>query len=164
MQAVVSSYTLTHAQNVMSTSHMRPHDVSGESCLTVNNTLVPYILFHIYIVSHIYSCIPSVTGTLMSYLLFFHMYVVSFFHSVTNTLVSYFASHICVASLSLFALEKRDVLSVSVPISFNQFQSIAISYSQLQFLLKSVPNTFNIASLHDTNVCSSLIFCNHTRN
>jgi hypothetical protein len=46
-------------------THIRPRDVSGESCLTVTNTLVPYILSLIYAVPRVYRL--SLTHSLLVY-------------------------------------------------------------------------------------------------
>jgi hypothetical protein len=43
----------------MGNGHMRPRDVSGESCLTFTNTLVPYILSLIYAVPRVYRLSPT---------------------------------------------------------------------------------------------------------
>jgi hypothetical protein len=43
----------------MGNGHIRPHEVSGESCLTVTNTLVPYILSLIYAVPRVYRLSPT---------------------------------------------------------------------------------------------------------
>jgi hypothetical protein len=59
MEAVVSSYTLTPAREIVGNGHTRLRDVSGESCLTVTNTLVPYILSLIYAVPCVYRLSPT---------------------------------------------------------------------------------------------------------
>jgi hypothetical protein len=43
----------------MCNGHIRPRDVSGESCLTVTNTLVPYILSLIYAVPRVHRLSPT---------------------------------------------------------------------------------------------------------
>jgi hypothetical protein len=43
----------------MTNGHIRPRDVSGESGLTVTNTLVPYILSLIYAVPRVYHLSPT---------------------------------------------------------------------------------------------------------
>jgi hypothetical protein len=73
MQAVVSSYTLTHAREIMGNGHIRPRDVSGESCLTVTNTLVPYILSLIYTLPRVYRLSPHTRAIYIGS----HVYVAS---------------------------------------------------------------------------------------
>jgi hypothetical protein len=43
----------------MGNGHILPRDVSGESCLTLTNTLVPYILSLIYAVPRVYRLSPT---------------------------------------------------------------------------------------------------------
>jgi hypothetical protein len=122
MYAVVSSYTLTQAREIMGNGHIHPRDVSGESCLTVTNTLVPYILSLIHTVPrvsrlstthscHIYrfSCIRCLVTTVC------HQ------HTRVVSCVSYLW---CLLS-TVYPQHTRVLLSVSGSNSSNQFQSVA---------------------------------------
>jgi hypothetical protein len=122
MQAVVSSYTLTHAREIMGNGHIRPHDVSGESCLTVTNTLVPYILSLIYAVPGVYRLSPTHSC---------HIYRFSCIRCLVTTVchqhtrVVLCVSYVWCLVSTVHRQHARVVLSVSVSNSSNQFQSVA---------------------------------------
>jgi heme/copper-type cytochrome/quinol oxidase subunit 2 len=146
--AVVSSYTLTHAREIMGSGHIRPRDVSGESCLTVTNTLVPYILSLIYAVPRVYRLSPTHSC---------HIYRFSCLRCLVTTVchqhtrvVSCVSYVWCLVS-TVYPKHTRAVLSVSGSNSSN-------SSNQLQLIATDTPNKFNIASPPDSNETSSLTF------
>jgi hypothetical protein len=122
MQAVGSSYTLTQAREIMGNDHIRPHDVSGESCLTVTDGLVPYILSRIYAVPRVYRLSPTHSC---------HIYRFSCIRCLVTTVchqhtrgVSCVSYVWCLVS-TVHPKHTRVVLSVSGSNSSNQFQSVA---------------------------------------
>jgi hypothetical protein len=131
----------------MGNSHIRSRDVSGESCLTVTNTLVPYIVSHICGASclrlspthlcHIYrfSCIRCLVTTVCDQ------------HTRVVSCVSYVW---CLVS-TVYLQHTRVVLSVSASKNSNRS-------NQLQLIATDTPKTFNIASPPDSNEASSLKF------
>jgi hypothetical protein len=135
----------------MGNGHTRPRDVSGESCLTFTNTLVPYILSLIYTGPRVHRLSPTHSC---------HIYRLSCIRCLVTTVchrhtrvVSCVSYVWCLVS-TVYPQHTRVVLSVSgstVPINSNQFQLIATD----------TPNTFNIASPPDSNEASSLTFCKH---
>ena len=117
----------------MDNGHTRPRDVSGDSCLTVSNTLVTYHVSHIYCAS----CPRCIPNTLVSYHVS-HIYIVPRVHGVSPT------HSFCIRC-----------------ISFQQLQSVPISSNQLQLIATDTPNTLYITSPHYSNEASSLTFCTH---
>jgi hypothetical protein len=122
MYAVVSTYTLTHAREIMGNSHIRRHDVSGESCLTVTNTLVPYILSPMHAVPRVYRLSPTHSC---------HIYRFSCIRCLVTTVchqhtrvVSCVSYVWCLVS-TVHPKHTRVVLSVSGSNCSNQSQSVA---------------------------------------
>jgi hypothetical protein len=153
MKSVVSSYTLTHAGEIMGNGHIRPRDVSGESCLTVTNTLVPCIFSLIYEVPRVFRLSPTDS---------FHIYRFQCIRCLVTTVchqrIRVVSCVSCVLRLvsTVYPQHSRVVLSVSGSNSSNQ--TVLINSNQLQLISTVTPDTFIIASPPDSNEASPLTF------
>jgi hypothetical protein len=135
----------------MGKGYKRPRDVSGESCRTVTNTLVPYILSLIYAVPRVYRLSPTQSC---------HIYRFSCIRCLVTTVchqhtrfVSCVSYVWCLVS-TVYPQHTRVLLSVSGSKSSNQFQSVATDCDQYT-------KSFNIASPPDSNGASLLKVCKH---
>jgi hypothetical protein len=125
--------------------------VSGESCLTVTNTLVPYILSLIYAVPRVYLLSPTHSCHIHRFSCI-RCLVTTVCHQHTRVVSC--DSYIWCLLSTVHPKHTRVVLSLSVSNSSNHS-------NQLQLIAPDTPNTFNIASPPDSNEASSLTFCKH---
>jgi hypothetical protein len=135
----------------MGNGHIRPRRVSGESCLTVTDTLVPYILSLIYAVPRVYRLSPTHSCHIHRFSCI-RCLVTTVRHQHTRV-VSCVSYVWCLVS----TVHPKHTLLYYV----YQVQTVPINSNQLQLIATVTPNTFNIASPPDSNEASSLTFCKH---
>jgi hypothetical protein len=148
MYEIVATYTLTLPTEIMGNGHRRPRDVSGESFLTVTNTLLPYILFIICTVPRVYRLLPAHSCRIM-----FLIYTLPRDHGVSPT-------HSCRIEFLIFIWPRVHGASPTHLWFIKYiFENSSICCNQLQQIATDTPNPIKIASPPGSNEAPSSIFC-----